>query len=101
MPAPAIHTALQSQTYPGKLTEVRFCFYPRTCRYYVDPVKECTCPATTVTRYQKHIFGPLLDRIDTLRDIKVPCIEYEKLSGDRMGEPPASDMLRILAARAA
>jgi len=50
-----------------------------------------------VTRYQKRISGPLLGRsaqpprgIDTLRDIKVPRVEYEKPSGDRMGEPAAA-----------
>ena len=70
---------------------------PCPCGYYGDPVKECTCSAAMVTRYQKRISGPLLDRsalpprgIDTLRDIEVPRVEYEKLSGDRVGEPSAA-----------
>jgi len=37
-----------------------------------------------VTKYQKRISGPLLDRIDI--HIEVPRVDYEKLSGDRMGE---------------
>ena len=37
-----------------------------------------------VTKYQKRISGPLLDRIDI--HIKVPRVDYEKLSGDRLGE---------------
>jgi magnesium chelatase family protein len=36
---------------------------------------------------QKRISGPLLDRIDTLRDMEVPRGEYEKLSDDRLREP--------------
>lgn len=38
-----------------------------------------------VTKYQKRISGPLLDRIDI--HIEVPRVDYEKLSGDRMGKP--------------
>jgi Magnesium chelatase, subunit ChlI len=45
------------------------------CGYYGDPVKECTCSHSTITRYQKKISGPLLDRIDI--HIKVPCGDYE------------------------
>jgi len=37
-----------------------------------------------VTKYQKRISGPLLDRIDI--HIEVPRVDYEKLSGDWMGE---------------
>jgi len=43
-----------------------------------------------VSRYQKRISGPLMDRIDTLRDIEVPRVEYEKLSETRLGESSAS-----------
>jgi len=35
-----------------------------------------------VTRYQKRISGPLLDRIDI--HVEVPRVEYEKLSDDRL-----------------
>ena len=38
-----------------------------------------------VSRYQKRISGPLLDRIDI--HIEVPRVEYEKLSDERLGEP--------------
>jgi magnesium chelatase family protein len=43
-----------------------------------------------VTKYQKRISGPLLDRIDI--HIEVPRVDYEKLSGDRMGE--TSELIR-------
>jgi magnesium chelatase family protein len=37
-----------------------------------------------VTKYQKRISGLLLDRIDI--HIEVPRVDYERLSGDRIGE---------------
>jgi magnesium chelatase family protein len=50
-----------------------------------------------VTKYQKRISGPLLDRIDI--HIEVPRVDYEKLSGDRMGEKSESIRARVQAAR--
>jgi magnesium chelatase family protein len=50
-----------------------------------------------VTRYQKRISGPLLDRIDI--HIEVPRVEYEKLSDDRLGESSAAIRKRVEAAR--
>ena len=35
-----------------------------------------------ISRYQKRISGPLLDRIDI--HIEVPRVEYDKLSDERM-----------------
>ena len=51
-----------------------------------------------VSRYQKRISGPLLDRIDIHMD--VPRVEYEKLSDDRLGEPSVTIQARVEAARA-
>jgi len=50
-----------------------------------------------VTKYQKRISGPILDRIDI--HIEVPRVDYEKLSGDRVGETSASIRARVQAAR--
>jgi magnesium chelatase family protein len=50
-----------------------------------------------VTKYQKRISGPLLDRIDI--HIEVPRVEYEKLSGERTGDPSALIRARVEAAR--
>ena len=49
-----------------------------------------------VTKYQKQISGPLLDRIDI--HIEDPRVDYEKLSGDRMGETSESIRARVQAA---
>ncbi|MFB0535842.1 MAG: ATP-binding protein, partial [Anaerolineae bacterium] len=65
--------------------------------YFGDPVKECTCSLSIVSRYQKRISGPLLDRMDI--HIEVPRVDYDKLSSDRLGEPSASIRERVEAAR--
>jgi magnesium chelatase family protein len=70
---------------------------PCPCGYYGDAQKPCTCAQAVVTKYQKRISGPLLDRIDI--HIEVPRVDYEKLSGDRMGENSASIRTRVQAAR--
>jgi magnesium chelatase family protein len=55
------------------------------------------CAHAMVTKYQKRISGPLLDRIDM--NIEVPRVDYEKLYGDRMGETSESIRARVQAAR--
>src|SRR5688572_27839194 len=67
------------------------------CRYYGDSLKPCTCAPAVVTKYQKRISGPLLDRIDI--HIEVPRVDYEKLSADRVGETSESIRARVQAAR--
>lgn len=59
--------------------------------------KACGCASAVVTRYQKRISGPLLDRIDI--HIEVPSVDYEKLSGDRLGETSQTIRKRVQAAR--
>lgn len=71
---------------------------PCPCGFFGDPVKECTCAPATVTRYQKRISGPLLDRIDI--HIEVPRVEFDKLTDRRAGEPSAQIRPRVEAARA-
>ena len=57
----------------------------------------CGCAPAVVTKYQKRISGPLLDRIDI--HIEVPRVDYEKLSGDRLGETSESIRKRVQMAR--
>ncbi len=71
---------------------------PCPCGYYGDPLKACTCAPSTVTKYQKRISGPMLDRIDI--HIEVPRVDYDKLSSDRLGEPSEVIRQRVQAARA-
>ena len=70
---------------------------PCPCGYYGDPIKPCTCAPSTVTKYQKRISGPLLDRIDI--HIEVPRVDYQKLSSDRLGESSDAIRKRVQSAR--
>jgi magnesium chelatase family protein len=70
---------------------------PCPCGYYGDARKPCTCAASTVTKYQKRISGPLLDRIDI--HIEVPRVDYDKLTSDRLGETSAAIRARVQSAR--
>jgi len=71
--------------------------YPCPCGYHQSDQKPCTCAPAVVTKYQKRISGPLLDRIDI--HIEGPRVDYEKLSGDRMGETSESIRKSVQAAR--
>ena len=73
------------------------CVHPCPCGWANDPVKACTCAPAVITKYQKRISGPLLDRIDI--HIEVPRVDYEKLSGDRLGETSESIRKRVQMAR--
>jgi magnesium chelatase family protein len=70
---------------------------PCSCGYYGDSQNAGTCVPALVTKYQKRISGPLLDRIDI--HIEVPRVDYEKLSGDRLGETSEAIRARVEAAR--
>jgi len=70
---------------------------PCPCGWYGDLQKPCTCAHAMVTKYQKRISGPLLDRIDI--HIEVPRVDYEKLSGDRVGESSGAIRTRVQSAR--
>jgi len=76
-------------TYPANFMLVAS-MNPCPCGYYGDPVKECSCSASAIARYQKRISGPLLDRIDI--HVEVPRVDYEKLSDKRQVE--TSEMVR-------
>ncbi len=92
----SIARAQGSLTFPANFLLLA-AMNPCPCGYYGHPTKECTCSSTQILRYQKRISGPLLDRIDI--HITVPPVEYEKLSGDRLGEPSAKIRERVEKAR--
>ena len=91
-----ISRAQGSVTFPANFMLVA-AMNPCPCGYYGDPVKECTCTASMIARYQKRISGPLLDRIDIF--VQVPRIEYEKLADDSNGEGSEVIRQRVEAAR--
>jgi len=70
---------------------------PCPCGYYGDPFRKCTCPPSLVTRYQRRISGPFIDRVDIF--VEVPHIDYEKLTDARRGETSEKVQERVTAAR--
>ncbi|GCE02882.1 YifB family Mg chelatase-like AAA ATPase [Dictyobacter aurantiacus] len=91
-----ISRAHGSITYPANFMLVA-AMNPCPCGFYGDPVRECTCSATAIARYQKRISGPLLDRIDI--HIEVPRVDYEKLADKRNAESSATIQARVQQAR--
>jgi magnesium chelatase family protein len=91
-----ISRAQGSVTFPANFMLVA-AMNPCPCGYYGDPVKECKCSSSEISRYQKRISGPLLDRIDIF--IEVPRVEYEKLTDDTPGESSERAGARVEAAR--
>lgn len=86
-----------SISFPASVTLVA-AMNPCPCGFFGDPVRECRCPSSTVTRYQKKISGPLLDRIDI--HLEVPRIDYEQLSDRRAAERSGAVRKRVEEARA-
>jgi hypothetical protein len=81
---------------------------PCPCGYWGDPEHACSCSpmlnranqtcSALISRYQKRLPGPLLDRIDI--HVEVPRVPFQKLSDERRGEPSAAIRARVEAARA-
>ncbi len=91
-----ISRATGTLAFPANFTLVA-AMNPCPCGFYGDPVRECTCSPAQVTRYQKRISGPLLDRIDI--HVEVPRVDYDKLTDNRLGEPSEAIRTRVERAR--
>jgi magnesium chelatase family protein len=70
---------------------------PCPCGYHGDGSRPCHCHASMVTRYQKRLSGPVMDRIDL--HLLVPRVEFGKLEGQVLGETTAAIRARVFAAR--
>ncbi|MFH1611799.1 MAG: YifB family Mg chelatase-like AAA ATPase [bacterium] len=66
---------------------------PCPCGKAGDSDQQCICSPSQVSKYQRKISGPLLDRIDL--HIEVPRVAYDKLSDDKSGESSKSIRKRI------
>lgn len=51
---------------------------PCPCGYLNHPTRECQCTPLTISKYQRRISGPILDRIDL--HVEVPAVEVVKLA---------------------
>jgi magnesium chelatase family protein len=70
---------------------------PCPCGFATDPDRNCTCTPMLISKYQRKISGPLLDRIDL--HIEVPRLEFEKLSQDNLAENSTTIRKRVEEAR--
>ncbi len=70
---------------------------PCPCGFLGSVKKVCVCLPGQISRYQKKISGPLLDRIDMHLD--VPAVEVEKLTGDLKSEESETIRKRVTRAR--
>ena len=91
-----ISRAQGSVTFPANFMLVG-AMNPCPCGFYGDPFRQCTCSPSLVSRYQKRISGPFIDRVDIF--VEVPHIDYEKLADDRLGEQSDKVQVRVKAAR--
>lgn len=91
-----ISRAQGSLTFPANFQLIA-AMNPCQCGWHGDPIKQCTCAPAAVTRYQKRISGPLMDRIDI--HIEVPRVDHVKLTDSRLGEESATIRERVARAR--
>ena len=88
--------AVGSVTFPASVMLIT-AQNPCMCGWHGDAERQCICSPAAITRYQKRVSGPLMDRIDI--HIDVPRVNYEKLSSDRLGERSQQIRERVIAAR--
>jgi len=77
----SVARAKASYTFPARFILVA-AMNPCPCGYFGDPEKECTCSPQQISKYQKKVSGPILDRIDLY--VEVPHVKYEKLTDEHI-----------------
>lgn len=60
---------------------------PCPCGYYGDNARRCKCLPGQISRYQKRVSGPIIDRIDL--NVDVPAVKIEKLEEASAGSRSA------------
>src|SRR5438132_9267239 len=91
-----IARARETLTFPAKFTLVA-ARNPCPCGFYGDSSRPCSCAEAIVTRYQKRLSGPILDRIDM--HLTVQRVEFDKLTSAELGETSATVRARVTTAR--
>lgn len=84
-----VSRANSSVSFPAKFILVAAA-NPCPCGYFGDTVKNCTCLPGQISRYQKRLSGPILDRIDIF--LAVPSVKTNELVDLPTGE--SSDVIR-------
>ena len=93
----SISRAAGSVVYPAKFMLIAAA-NPCPCGNFGSETKRCTCLPGTVSRYQKRISGPLIDRIDL--HVHVPAVKTEKLTDQNSQPIESSAMVRTRVQRA-
>jgi magnesium chelatase family protein len=70
---------------------------PCKCGYKGDPQRQCTCTAFEISKYQKRLSGPILDRIDLL--INVAKVDNATLFNNNTSETSEQIKTRVQKAR--
>ncbi len=91
-----ISRAQGTVAFPARFTLIAS-MNPCPCGYFSDSEKNCTCTASQITRYQKRISGPLLDRIDLY--IHLPRIKFDKLVSNTLSESSETIRQKVTKAR--
>lgn len=84
-----ISRASGTMFYPCKFTLIAAA-NPCPCGYYLSTKKSCVCTPSSISRYQKKVSGPILDRIDL--HVAVSEIEIEKLSVEKSTSEKSSSI---------
>lgn len=92
----SISRAMGTITFPAQFILLAAC-NPCPCGFYRSTKHSCSCLPSQISRYQKKISGPLLDRIDIHLD--VPAVELDKLSSENGLENSLTVKKRVEKAR--
>jgi magnesium chelatase family protein len=91
-----IARARETLTFPARFTLIA-ARNPCPCGFYGDASRPCSCAESVVTRYQKRLSGPILDRIDM--HVIVHRVEFETLANSELGESSETIRRRVMRAR--
>ena len=72
-----VSRAKGSERFPAEFILIA-AMNPCPCGYWGDSKKPCSCTPMNITRYQRKISGPIIDRIDLW--IEVPRLAHDTLS---------------------
>src|SRR3989304_1316474 len=78
-----VSRAASNVTFPARFTLVAAA-NPCPCGYFGETTRTCSCLPSQVTRYQKRLSGPILDRIDIF--VNVPAVKTRELVNLPVGE---------------
>lgn len=83
-------------TYPAQFSLIA-ASNPCPCGFLGDPKRACRCSPAEISRYQKRLSGPLMDRIDIY--VEMPALETKKLIWESKGRNSSEIRLGVEEAR--